>query len=45
MLAVEPAQKIEATHSIEQRDEALNEFLKRRVADDSGGSEDDTTLS
>lgn len=37
MLAVEAAQKIEATHTIEQRDEALNEFLKR-VADDLGGS-------
>lgn len=44
MLAVEAAQKIEATHSIEQREEALNEFLKRRVVDDLGGSEDDRRL-
>jgi ribonuclease HI len=44
MLAVEAAQKIESTHSIEQREEALKQFLKRRAADDSGGLEDERRL-
>lgn len=44
LFAVEAAQKIEATHTNEQREEALKEFLRRRAADESGGLEDDNRL-
>lgn len=44
MLAVEAAQRIEATHTNEQREAALKEFLERRAADHSGDSEDDRRL-
>jgi len=46
MLSLEAAQKIEASHTQQQRDEALNQFLKNRsaVPDQSKPLADDSEL-